>query len=426
MTIQDSKVTAPDLTAEIFTPANLSCPHATWAKLRDQCPVPRVNLPGPDAGTYLITRKADIEFVASHPEIFASEVSPDVWRWGSDLGPDFADIFADGGYTPIHTVVTSDPPRAHKYRMIALEALAPARVKKRAGDLQKIVDDLIAPMPEGEVFDFRAAFTVPVPLQAIISVFGLPLEDSEFIYDFTCAHLSMVDPITPLETARDNARLFVAAQKYLIEKLDQYRKAPEVNFLSYIANWRSKEGEALSTEEALSMAFVTLIGGNETTRNALSTAMYVLARDPELWARLDADRDLIPSFCEEIVRFGSPATMTPRQVVQDTVLNGTPMAKGAAVYVLWGSGSHDDTAFDAPGEIQLGRPNGRAHTSFGYGVHHCAGIHFARLEMIMSVGAWLDAFESVELVAPEGGLDYEPAFAIRALPQVPVRVKRRA
>jgi hypothetical protein len=46
--------------------------------------------------------------------------------------------------------------------------------------------------------------------------------------------------------------------------------------------------------------------------------------------------------------------------------------------------------------------------------------------MIMSVGAWLDAFESVELVAPEGGLDYEPAFAIRALPQVPVRVKRRA
>jgi cytochrome P450 len=417
---------ADELTAEIFSPPNLSCPHATWAKLRDQCPVARVNLPGPEEGSFIVSRKVDIEFIGRHPEIFKSEADTRVWRWGGDLGPDFEPIFADGGYKLVHTIVTSDPPRAGKYRAIALEALSPVKVKSRATMLQALIDELIASMTESVPFDFREAFTVPLPLRAIIKVFGLPVADADFIYRFTCDHLSMVDLTTPLAVAQENARSLVSAQKYLAAKIEACRANPDDHFLSYVANWRDEDGNMLSMEEALSMAFVTLIGGNETTRNALSTAALLLARDRSLWDQLAADRSRVPVFCEEVVRYGSPAIMTPRQVAQDTELAGTPMRKGAAVYVLWGSGSHDEAYFEAPEQFRLDRKNGRNHTSFGAGVHHCAGIHLARAELTMSVSSWLDAFESIQLAVPAEQLRYEPMFAIRSLPKLPVRIVRKA
>ncbi len=420
-----TKPSYPTLTEEVFAPENLSCPHATWAKLRDECPVARVTLPGPEEGTYLVSRKSDLEFIGQHPELFKSEVDTRVWRWGGDLGPEFAAIFADGGYRPVHTIVSSDPPRAQRYRKIALEALSPVKVKARTQMVQRIIDDLIAPMPDGEAFDFRAAFTVPLPLRVIIAVFGLPLQDEEFIYWFTCEHLSLVDPVTPIPRAQENARALVSAQKYLARKIAAFRTAPEDNFLSFIANWRDESGDLLTMEEALSMAFVTLIGGNETTRNALTTAALILARDRSIWNQLAADPDLVPAFCEEVVRYGTPATMTPRQVATETELAGVAMPKGAAVYMLWGSGSHDERYFESPAQFRMDRPNARNHTSFGAGLHHCAGVHLARMEMTMSVRAWLTAFEAIELAVPEEEITYEPAFAIRAIPRLPVRVRRR-
>lgn len=413
------------LTAELLAPEALACPHALWAKLRSQCPVARVDLPGPTGGAFLVSRKADLEFVGKHPELFSSEVSHEVWRWGSDLGPELSPILRDGGYDLVHTIVSCDPPKAHRYRKIALEALGPARVKARAGQLQGIVDDLIAALPEGEPVDFRARFAVPFPLKAILAVFGLKAEDEDSIYQASCALLSLVDPITPIEQAKHDVREIVSTQQRLAPLIEGYRVEPADNFLSFVANARDENGDLLSMAEALSMAFVTLAGGNETTRNALASAAFELARDRSLWDRLVADPASVPAFVDEIVRFSSPATVTARQVAQDTELAGTPMEKGAAVFLLWGSGSHDETAFEKPEEIRLNRANGRTHTSFGAGVHHCAGISLARTEIEMSVRAWLATFESMTLAVPESTIGYDPVFAIRALPELPLILRRR-
>lgn len=420
-----SKQDTARLTEQLLDPANLSCPHAMWRTLRTERPVARVDLPGPTGGAYLVSRKADLEFVGKHPELFSSEVSHEVWRWGSDLGPDLSPILRDGGYDLVHTIVSSDPPRAHRYRKIALEALGPARVKARAGQLQAIVDGLLDDLPEGEPVDFRACFAVPFPLKAILAVFGLGPEHEEVIYQASCALLSMVDPITPLDRAKQDVRDIVAAQKLLAPRVEHYRAEPADDFLSFVANARDENGDLLSMAEALSMAFVTLAGGNETTRNTLASAAFELARDRALWDRLVADPASVVPFVDEIVRFSSPATVTARQVAQDTELGGTAMEKGAAVFLLWGSGSHDETAFECPERIRLDRANGRTHTSFGAGVHHCAGIALARTEIEMSVRAWLARFEGIELAVPEEAVRYDPVFAIRALPELPLILRRR-
>jgi cytochrome P450 len=394
--------------------------------LREEAPVAWVDLPGPTGGAYLISRKADLEFVAKHPELFSSEVGHEVWRWGGDLGPELSPIIRDGGYDLVHTIVSSDPPRAHRYRKIALEALGPSRIKARISQLQGIVDALLAALPEGEPVDFRERFAVPFPLKAILAVFGLGPDEEDSIYQASCALLSLVDPITPIEQAKRDLATIVSTQKLLAPLIERYRAEPAENFLSFVANARDENGELLSMAEALSMAFVTLAGGNETTRNTLASAAFELVRDRSLWDKLVADPARVTAFVDEIVRFSSPATVTARQVAQDTSLGGIVMEKGAAVFMLWGSGSHDETAFECPGEIRLDRANGRTHTSFGAGVHHCAGITLARTEIEMSVRSWLATFERMELAVPEAEVRYDPVFAIRALYALPLILTRRA
>lgn len=421
--------TGPDeeLSAELFKPENLSCPHAMWAKIRQECPVPQVALPGPKEGVFLISRKEDLEFAGKHPEIFSSEVGAEVWRWGGKLGPELDPIIEDGGYELVHTIVSSDPPRAFRFRKIALEALSPARVRARASDVQAIIDTLLAKIPENEEVDFRARFAVPLPIHVLMAVFGIDKDREEFVYRFSSALLSLVDPITPIEQAKKDLQEVVAAQKFLASLIEQYRKEPADNFLSFIANARDEDAdnELLSMEEALSMAFITLAGGSETIRNAIATAAFELAHRRPLWEELRDDPDKIDAFVEEVVRFGSPATITARQVAQDTELGGTSLPKGAAAFMLWGSGSHDEAFFEKPEEFRLDRPEGRRHTSFGAGVHHCAGIHLARAELGLSVRSWLDTFESMELAVPESEIRYDPVFAIRALSALPLIFKRR-
>src|SRR5690606_19988664 len=140
-----------------------------------------------------------------------------------------------------------------------------------------------------------------------------------------------------------------------------------------------------------------------------------LARDPALWRQLRDRPEKIPAFVQEVVRFGSPATVTARQVARNVDLAGVPLKKGALLFLLWGSGSHDERHFDTPREIRLDRPNGRNHTSFGSGTHYCAGVYLARSELELSVQAWLKKFTSFELAVPEEQISYVANFGTRAL-----------
>jgi cytochrome P450 len=413
-----------ELAREMLLPHNLSEPHAIWRRLRHEAPVIKLPMPGPRQGVYAISRKADIEQASRNWEQFSSDVVTGLWRWEGERGRELRDIGAKG-YDRVNTIVVSDPPRAHRYRKIALEALSPARVKRRSTELQAGVDALLDMLPDGEAIDFRDKFAVPYPLRAILAVFGLGLEYEEEVYRASRAQINFVDPISDFEQMKSALREIVDAQHMLAAKINQYRKAPADNFLSFIANVQDADGQMLSIPETLSMALTTLVGGNETTRNTLSTAVLALARDRDLWTMLVENPDKVGRFVEEIIRFGTPLKSAARRVAQDVVLHDTPISEGAILMLLWGSGSHDETAFEDPEQIRLDRPNASAHTSFGGGVHLCAGAYMARLEVELAIKGLIERFAEIELAVDDDDIVYDASFMFRALPSVPLRLKRR-
>lgn len=408
---------------QLFSPENLACPHQAWKMLREEAPVYPIDVPGARVPVYVVTGRDEIDFIARHTDKFSNKPDASIWRWGEDFGPEIDAAFKASGHNVVRTLQSTDPPDSMMYRNVLTDVIGPGKVKNWRERIEAIIDDLLQQIPDDEAVNFVEAFSVPLPLKVICLILGIPYSDSKFFRFYSDEFTHLVDPTHPLDRALVATETIVKGYDYLTERMKEYRENPADNLLSAFAN-AEYEGRPTTMDEALSMAHVTIIAGNETTRNALSSGMLTLARNPEIWARLKADRSLVKDFYFEVLRRDAPATTTPRTVTEDVELGGVQLRKGDCVFVMWGSGSHAEKHFDEPSQFDLDRKNKSAHCSFGMGVHHCAGSALAREELDQAFNAILDRYDSVELAVPAEDVSYDPVFGFHALSNVPVIFRR--
>ena len=88
--------------------------------------------------------------------------------------------------------------------------------------------------------------------------------------------------------------------------------------------------------------------------------------------------------------------MVSRVATVDTEIGGCPVAAGSPVTVYNGSAGHDEARWNEPEQWDVGREP-KAHLAFGTGPHQCLGMHLARLEMEIGVGAVLDRLADLRL-----------------------------
>lgn len=405
-------------------PGTLSCPHAWWSMLRREAPVIQIQFPDVDVPVFLVTRKKEIMYACDHPEIFSQHPPPSVWRWGN-FEPDIDREFSKCGYKVVQTLATADPPDAQRYRAVIDERLNRRRVPEYEPMIRDIIADLVKALPENEPFNFVRSFSIPLPLEVICLILGLPYSDADFLERYTDEFVRLIDPSHSKQEAIEAARNVADGYSYLASRILDAREAPHDGMLSAYANARMPDGSRFPLEESISMASQTVIAGNETTRNAISSTALQLMTRKDLWQRLKDNRKLISQFVEESLRLNAPATATGRSVLMDTELNGVAIPKGSAVFLVWGSGSHDESVFEDPEDFDLDRRNKRGHTTFGFGLHHCSGNFLARAELNLSVEHWLDEFETMKLAVPVDQVQYLPVWGFRALGDLPVIIERR-
>ncbi|MFT4057024.1 MAG: cytochrome P450 [Novosphingobium sp.] len=406
-----------------FDPDHLSDPASGYALMRREAPLFRLPLPGP-APVFIATRKKDVEAIARDTATFSSTPVPTVWRWG-EFEPEIAEVFRESGYKVVQTLQASDPPLSLAYRKIAEQALNRRKVEEMAPEIERIIDRLMAAIPAGEAFNFVDAFSVPLPLEVICLILGMPYEDAAFLKFYSDEFTHLVDPVHPLPRAIEATRTIVKGYRYFADMIARLQETPEDNLTSVIAN-AEVNGVPLTIEEKLSMVHVLIIAGNETTRNALSSAMFVLATRPDLWAQLKTEPDRIPDFIEEVLRIHAPAATTARTVMADTRLHDVDLPKGSTVFLMWASAGQDEDAFVDPLTFDFDRKNKRAHITFGMGVHNCLGSFLARSELNAAVRRWIVDFDSVELAVPRGDVRYDPVFGFHSLSNLPLIVTRAA
>ena len=137
----------------------------------------------------------------------------------------------------------------------------------------------------------------------------------------------------------------------------------------------------MNDEELLSIAFLLLGAGYETTVNLITNSMLTLLRHPDVLAKLRRDPNSIIRTVEEVLRFDPPVHFRIRTTLTDIDIDGVTIPKGATVVLLFASGSRDPARFVEPDRFDPDRIDNQ-HLGFGGGIHYCVGAPLARLKLM--------------------------------------------
>jgi cytochrome P450 len=164
----------------------------------------------------------------------------------------------------------------------------------------------------------------------------------------------------------------------------------------------------LTHDEIASNAAVLLFGGIETTEGMIANAVLALLEHPERLARAARDADALERAIEESARLEPAAAIVDRYATREIELGGARVGTGELVHVSITAAGSDPAVFGDPARFDPDRPEVRRHLAFAHGPHVCLGVHLARLEARVGVGAVLRALPNLRL-------DPERPSAVRGL-----------
>jgi cytochrome P450 len=153
----------------------------------------------------------------------------------------------------------------------------------------------------------------------------------------------------------------------------------------------------------------------------LAAGLQILAEDPELQQLLRTERNRIPNFVEETLRFESPVKGDFRLSKVPATVGGVDLPAGTTLMIVAGAANRDPRRFDAPAEFRPDRANARRHLAFGHGVHTCPGAPLARAEARISLERILDRMGDIRISEAEHGpasarrYSYAPTYILRGL-----------
>jgi len=343
-------------------PHDPASPQAGYRTLREESPVAR------DGNFVMVARRADIETVFRHPEIFSSNM-------------DAIDL---GNVRPL-IPLQIDPPDHLKYRKLLDPLFAPREVAKLETDVASLVNTLIDRFAGRGECEFCTEFAIPLPSQVFLRLLGLPYDDlDQFLY--------MKDGIirpegdTPEAQAAYRRTAAQAIYDYFETAIEERERERRDDLISRFLDAEA-DGERLTREEILDIGFLFLIAGLDTVTDTLECDYVFLAQHPEHRRQIVDDPSVIPSAVEELLRWESPVPGVARVAVADTQLSGCPVHRGDMVGVMVGSGNTDDAEFPDAYTVDF-RRNPNRHIAFGGGVHRCLGSHLARLELRVALREW--------------------------------------
>ncbi|MEU5941290.1 cytochrome P450 [Micromonospora sp. NPDC047548] len=399
-------------------------PYAALTALRDQGPLSRVIVDG--LPVWLITGYDEAVEVLSDPRM-----SNDGRR---HAGPEARAVAWTGiatGDVAAHMLRT-DPPDHTRLRRLVSKAFTPRRVTALEPRIRTIATDLLAALPTGdEPADLFAAYASPLPILVIGELFGVRTDDlGQFRY-WTDVYLGVTEQEGRLqvEASRQLATLindlFAQRRKELGDRtLDVEGEGTLIDGLIKARD----DDDRLDENELITMAFLLLAAGYETTVNLIANGLLILLSEPARLARLIADPRQLTDVIEEFLRFESPVkASTPRYATQDIRVGDTLIPAGDAVLVHFSAANRDPARFadsDAYDPQRNAEYAGRTHLAFGYGLHYCLGASLARLEARVAFEELLAAHPDMGLALSTDQIEWRRSRAMRGVQALPVRLRR--
>ncbi|MCH6159900.1 cytochrome P450 [Streptomyces marispadix] len=382
--------TAPGTASASEPEANLADPgfwqlphdrrHRIFAALREQeapayfAQPPHVVRRHRQPGFYALVRHAHVLEASRNPAVFGSApgvTTPHPAPWVKAL-------FGD-------SMVNLDGRDHARLRKIISRAFSPRLLAGAEQDIEKVVADVVADAVRQPSRDFVTAVASLVPCEVVCNMMGIPRRHRPRIL----AQLNDASENigvrrgagakfrVPGKGLRALARMHVMIAMLARER----RRRPTDDLISALVT-ADIDGQCLGNRQLGAFFTLLMVAGVETTRNAISHGLALLAEHPdqrELWES-DFEK-YADTAVEEIVRYSTPIIQFRRTLRSDHVMGGRTLREGETVALYYASANRDEAVFTDPDAFDITRdPN--PHLGYGGGgPHYCLGAHLARQEL---------------------------------------------
>lgn len=389
---------------KIWNPAARHDPHSLYAQIRAEAPIYRAIGPVSGNAFWFFTTYEDCLNVLKDPRFIK-----DFERL---MTQEQRQRFANES-TPVAAIsrhmLNLDPPDHTRLRALVHKAFTPRIIESlhpRITDIAEMLLDSIVQSGDTQ-FDLIDRFAAPLPLIVIAELLGIPKEDRDRFRQWTRDILFGRDEAVVTQAAME-------AVNYFNDIFARRRVEPGDDLLSALLAVE-EAGDRLSHQELLSMIFLLLVAGHETTVNLIANGLLSLFQFPDQKGLLIENPSLIKSAVEEMLRFHGPVENTlSRWAAEDIEYKGFEIKRGDIVMATLMSANRDPQVFENPDEFIISREPNR-HIAFGAGIHYCLGAPLARLEGAIAMDHLLRRFPNISMATTPDKLQWNDQILIRGL-----------
>ena len=375
-------------------------PYPLYARLRSEAPVARNDT----LGLWMVSRHDEVVAVSRDPGTFCSSKGIMTMEIGAE-------------YPTPPTMMHTDPPDHTRYRTLVQPGFRPSYMRALEPGIRGRVRALVDRIEPGVPVDVVADLAVPLPLQVISDLLGVPEGEWPTFFRWSEA----VIPGATDWPEDERARLSGDMVNYLLAAAADRRASPKDDIISELAA-AEVDGDQLTDAELGMFLVQLLVAGNETTRNMMSGGLVGFAEHPGQWEALAARADdgvnrALPLAVEEMLRWTTPVVAFMRTTTRDVELGGRSLGAGEPVLMLYASANRDEDAFGPTAASFDAARDPNPHVAFGFGAHFCIGAVLARVEGRILLEELLARFGSV---APAGDVVRAASPVIAGVKSAPV------
>src|SRR6266404_2544796 len=319
-------------------------------------------------------------------------------------------------------MIMTDPPLHGAMRRAFNRLFLPRAVGAYDDPGRRLVAESLDGVLDRGTCDFVVDVAARLPMAFICEIMGIPRRDWSDMFTWGNMALGFEDAEYQVESgsATETRRQGVFnLGGYCVQHALKRRGGDGEDLLSVLGN-AEINGRQLTEGEIFHNGFQYIIGGLETTRNAISGGLLALIQHPADCAKLINNPSVMPTAIEEILRWSSPITHIARVATRDTEVGGKHIREGDWLALWLPSGNRDEQTFDDPYRFDIERTP-TEQIAFGKGEHFCAGAHLARLELRLMMHSIVHEVEQIELAGPVERLRSNLVAGIK---HMPVRFRR--
>lgn len=307
-----------------------------------------------------------------------------------------------------HGLFAAGTQRHLQLRKLTMPAFARPVMQKIDTKIRDLITECFDEIGTPDQFDAFPLIAEKLPVRSIARMVGVPTNMESFFHEFGVNVVKSTRINLPAKEREKAMQATLPGFRYFLDVIRQRREAPHPgdDFIGSLVSARDGDA-ALDDYSILSVIQAVIVAGSDTATDLHTYALQGLLRNPDQFAKLKKNPDLMENAIIEVLRYGAfGKTPQFRFVTGDLEWRGQKFRKGQSILLNLTAAWVDPAKWENPLTLDIERKMD-GNIVFGAGAHFCIGTYLVRVQGGLMIQEFAKRFPNAELLGGDGQVEYD-------------------